>query len=215
MARRKIWLAVVLVVVPVFGLLPMLFVPSLRHAVLLKAGEALTHSDALDHADAIVIAVDGGAPEVLEATDLVKAGLAGKVWVFSEPLDAIGLEFQRRGMPYYDRSRVAVQTLHALGVRDAELIEPPVDGSNQEVTRLIGWCREQKFNRVIFIAVADHSRRIRRMLDRDVSHEQIDIRVRYSRYSPFRADSWWRTRDGIRTEIIESEKLVLDVVQHP
>lgn len=193
-----------------------LFVPPLRTATLLKFGASLVHFDPIAPADAIVIAVDGGAPEILEAVDLVHAGVARTVWVFSEPMDEMGKEFARRGLPYADKSTVSVQTLQALGVADAKLVEPRVNGSNGEAARLPVWMREHQFKRVIFIVVADHSRRMRRMLNRSDNGEGLpDIRVRYSRYSQFRPESWWTTRTGIRMAIIESQKLLLDVANHP
>jgi hypothetical protein len=39
--------------------------------------------------------------------------------------------------------------------------------------------------------------------------------VRYTRWSPFDPDSWWQTRDGQRTQITESEKLLVDILRHP
>ena len=41
------------------------------------------------------------------------------------------------------------------------------------------------------------------------------VMVQAERYSGFDPDRWWQTRGGIRTAIIELEKLVLDVVLHP
>jgi hypothetical protein len=41
------------------------------------------------------------------------------------------------------------------------------------------------------------------------------VMVQSARYSSFDPDHWWETRDGIRTEIVEFQKLVLDVVLHP
>jgi hypothetical protein len=41
------------------------------------------------------------------------------------------------------------------------------------------------------------------------------VAVRAARYSNFDPDRWWETRTGVRTEIIELEKLSLDVVLHP
>ena len=41
------------------------------------------------------------------------------------------------------------------------------------------------------------------------------VTVRPARYSIFDPDRWWETRAGVRTEIIELQKLVLDVVLHP
>jgi hypothetical protein len=191
-----------------------MLVPTLRHATLLRVGALLVHADALEPADAIVIAVDGGAPEVLEAVDLVHAGLARTVWVFTEPMDEMAQEFARRGLPYANKSTVTVQTLRALGVADARLLEPAVDGSNGEAERLPVWCREQHFQRVLFVVVADHSRRMKRMLERSDAGA-TDIRVRYSRYAQFHPQSWWRTRSGIRMAIIEAQKLFLDVLNYP
>jgi hypothetical protein len=39
--------------------------------------------------------------------------------------------------------------------------------------------------------------------------------VRPARYSQFDPDGWWDTRGGLRTGIVEIQKLVLDVVRHP
>jgi len=36
------------------------------------------------------------------------------------------------------------------------------------------------------------------------------VTVQLERYSSFDPDRWWETRDGIRTEIVEFQKLVLD-----
>jgi hypothetical protein len=36
-----------------------------------------------------------------------------------------------------------------------------------------------------------------------------------ARYSDFDPDRWWGSRGGIRIEIEELEKLLLDVVRHP
>ena len=41
------------------------------------------------------------------------------------------------------------------------------------------------------------------------------VTVRPSRYSSFDPDRWWETRGGIRTGLIELQKLMLDVVLHP
>jgi hypothetical protein len=35
------------------------------------------------------------------------------------------------------------------------------------------------------------------------------------RYSSFDPDQWWETRSGTRREIIELQKLLLDIVLHP
>ncbi len=44
---------------------------------------------------------------------------------------------------------------------------------------------------------------------------QTRVTVRPARHSAFDPDRWWETRDGVRTEIIELQKLLLDVIRYP
>ena len=39
--------------------------------------------------------------------------------------------------------------------------------------------------------------------------------VHSARFSEFRADDWWHSRDEARIAIVELEKLFWDVVRHP
>jgi hypothetical protein len=39
--------------------------------------------------------------------------------------------------------------------------------------------------------------------------------VRSSHYAPFDPERWWQSRDGMRIEIIELQKLMFDAVRHP
>jgi hypothetical protein len=41
------------------------------------------------------------------------------------------------------------------------------------------------------------------------------ITVRPARYSNFDPNQWWETRGGVGTEIVELQKLLLDVLLHP
>lgn len=192
-------------------------IPSWREELLLKIGQGLVHQDELRHADAIIIAVDGTAPEVLAAADLIRAGYAPKVWVLTGPPDELGLEFARRGLPYADKSTVALSTLKALGVKNAELVLPRVDGTNSEIDLLPRWLKENHYKHVIFVVVADHSHRVRRMLDRTLLKEKPapTIAVHYSEFAQYKSDDWWRSRGGIRTVIVEYQKLAIDILSHP
>ncbi len=216
MFKRYLKLKVVFVMLLAIVILP-LFVPPWRDGLLIKVGQALIHHDELQQAEAIVIAVDGTAPEVLEAVDLVRAGYAPRVWVLAGPPDELGLEFARRGLPYADKSTVAVSTLNALGVMNAEIAPYRVDGTNSEIDLLPGWLAEKQYKKIIFVVVADHSGRVRRMLDRALTAKKtsLTILVRYSKFAQYKAEDWWRARGGIRTVIVEYQKLLLDVLQHP
>jgi hypothetical protein len=41
------------------------------------------------------------------------------------------------------------------------------------------------------------------------------VMVQSTRYSTFDPDKWWKSRDGVRTEIVELQKLLLEVLLHP
>ena len=77
------------------------------------------------------------------------------------------------------------------------------------------WCDQHQFRSIVFVAARDHSRRLRRVLDRVMKGHPTRVTVQPARYSKFDPDRWWKTRGGVRTEIVELQKLVLDVVLHP
>ena len=68
---------------------------------------------------------------------------------------------------------------------------------------------------IIVVATKDHSRRLRRVLDRAMKGHLTRVAVQPARYSSFDPDRWWKTRGGIRIEIIELQKLLLDFALHP
>jgi hypothetical protein len=52
------------------------------------------------------------------------------------------------------------------------------------------------------------------VLNRVMKGHPTRVMVQPARYSSFEPDRWWETRDGVRTEIVELQKLVLEVVLH-
>jgi hypothetical protein len=124
-------------------------------------------------------------------------------------------EFIRRGLPYEDAGARQIRQLKLLGVTDIVQISRTDVGTEGEGEVLPAWCDRHQFRSVVFVAAPDHSRRMRRMLDRAIKGHQTRVAVHPARYSSFDPDRWWETRVGIRTEIIELQKPVLDVVLHP
>jgi hypothetical protein len=186
-----------------------------RSALLRAAGRLLAVQDGVAHADVIVISIDADGAGVLEAADLVQGGIATRVAVFPDPPAATDLELARRGAPYHDAAVMATLQLHALGVSTVDLIPFIVNGTTDEGVVLKRWCTARGFRTVLFISTSDHSRRSRRMLDRAMRNSGTRVVVHYSHYSNFDPDNWWRTRDGIRIELIEGQKLLADVLSHP
>lgn len=193
----------------------LLALPATREALLRAAGAALVAQDPLAPADVIVVSIDADGEGVLAAADLMHAGWAKRVALFPDPPDRTDREFLRRGLPYSNRATIATVQLRALGVTSVELIPASVNGTTAEGAVLRRWCTAQGLHHIIFVSTADHSRRARRMLARSLRDSGTAVSVRYSAYSEFDPENWWRTRRGVRIEIVEAQKLLVDAVLHP
>jgi hypothetical protein len=210
-ARWRKWPSVlgVLVLAGVF----VVGVPAIHESILRAAGSVLVVDEPVEPADIIVVAVDavGG---VLEAADLVHSGIAARVAIFADPPDALDREFIRRGIPYEDGAARSTRHLASLGVTAIVQI-PRVDGTETEGQVLPGWCNQHNFRSVVVVSSPDHSRRLRRVLHRSMRGHQTKVTIRVVRQWGFDPDRWWETRAGIRTEIVELQKLLLDIIRHP
>jgi hypothetical protein len=188
---------------------------SVQEPVLRAAGWALVVNEPLAPADIIVISLDAGGAGALQAADLVQGGIASRVAVFTDPPSGEDFEFIRRGLPYEDASARQIRQLRSLGVTDIVQIPRTEAGTEGEGQVLPPWCDQHEFRSIVFVVARDHSRRIRRVLDRVMKGHPTRITVQPARHSDFDPDRWLETRNGIRTEIIEFQKLLLDVVLHP
>jgi hypothetical protein len=190
-------------------------VPSVWQPVLRNAGWALVVNEPVAPADIILITSDSGDAGTLEAADLVQSGIATRVAVFADPPSGDDHEFIRRGLPYEDRAARQIRQLRWLGVTDVVQIPRTNIETQGEAQVLPPWCDQHQFRSIVFVAARDHSRRLRRVLDRAMKGHSTRVTVRAEHYSNFDPDRWWETLGGVRTEIIELQKLVLDVVLHP
>jgi hypothetical protein len=187
----------------------------LREPVLRAAGWALVaNNEPVGPADMIVLSIDSGGAGALEAADLVQSGVSKRVAVFEDPPSGEDFEFIRRGLPYEDAAARQIRQLKMLGVTDVVRI-PKVDGTESEGQVLPQWSDEQHLRSIVVVVTKDHSRRLRRVLDRDMNGHPTHVTVRAARYSNFDPDRWWETRGGVRIEIFELQKLLLDLVLHP
>jgi hypothetical protein len=189
-------------------------IPALRHSVLRSAGWALVAEDPPGKADIIVISTDALGAGILEASDLFHAGFAPRVAIFDRAPTKVALELGRRGAHSLDLKEFSIQQLHELGIADISVI-PPVVGTVDEGKVLREWCVANSIHSILFVSVPDHSRRTRRVLDRYLAQHGIKVMVRYARVAEFDPNSWWRSRGGQRVELVEAQKLLLDVLRHP
>jgi hypothetical protein len=189
-------------------------VRSLRKPVLRAAGWALVVNEPVVSADVIVLSLDSDGEGALEAADLVRAGISRRVAVFKDSPTVADYEFIRRGLPYGNAGALQIHQLRSLGVTDIVQISR-VDGTESEGRVLPLWCDENHLRSIVVVTTKDHSRRTRRVLDRAMRGHPTRVTVQPARYSSFDPDRWWETRDGVRTEIVELQKLLLDVALHP
>ncbi len=182
--------------------------------VLRAAGGALVLNDPVAPADILVLSLDSGGAGALEAADLVQSGISKRVAVFDDPPSGEDYEFIRRGLPYEDAGARQIRQLRSLGVTDVVQISR-IDGTEDEGRVLPRWCDEHHLRSIVVVATKDHSRRLRRVLDRVMEGHPTRITVHAARYSSFDPDRWWETRGGVRIEIVELQKLLLDVMLHP
>jgi hypothetical protein len=196
-------------------ILVVLLIPSSRIRVLRGAGSLLVYQDPLAPADVIVVTMDAREAGVLEAADLVQHGMASRVALLAEPATPGEREFVRRGVAYEDAATASARYLTSLGVSEVERIPAAVDGTEAEGRVLRDWCLRRQFRSIIVVSTSDHSRRLRRVLQRSLHDAPARALVRVSRFSQFDPDAWWLTRTGVRTQIIETQKLLLDLARHP
>jgi len=185
--------------------------PSVRVALLPAASRMLVAEGARAPADVIVLSPSTGGAGPLEAADLVRRKIASRVAIFADPPGGADLEFIRRGLPYEDSAASQMRQLGWLGVKDVTQI--PMNGSLTEV--LSGWCEKQKIHSIVFVALNGESRRMQRVLNRAMKGGATRVNVHPARYSDFDPDRWWESRGGVRTVIIEVQKLVVDYILHP
>src|SRR6516225_2546815 len=212
-SRRPTWAPILVVVA--LAASAIVAVPAARELVLRTAGWALVVTEPVAPADIIVVSLDSGGAGALEAADLVQSGVATRVAVFTDPPSGEDHEFIRRGLPYADAGARQIRQLRSLGVTDVMQIPGAEAGTEGEGQVLPPWCDHHQFRSIVFVAARDHSRRWRRVLNRVMKGHPTRVMVQPERYSIFDPDRWWETRDGVRTEIVELQKLVLEVVLHP
>jgi hypothetical protein len=190
-------------------------VPWLRTSTLRIVGRALVVNESAGCPDTIVVGVEAHGAGVLETADLARQCVTARVAVFDDPPNAVNREFVRRGLSYEVEAERSIRVLNALGVTSVDRIPRATGGSEDEGRVLPGWCAGRRCGPIVVVTTSDHSRRLGRIMRRAMRSYGAPVTVRSSRHSAFDPNAWWTTRDGVRTWIIEAQKLLFDMVSHP
>jgi hypothetical protein len=186
-----------------------------RTTILAAAGRILVAEDPISKADIVVVPEWAGIGGALEAVDLVSSGFATTVLVVPRPRDRAAAELARRRGDAGTQEYWFSALVRSLGVRAVVQLDFAASGTSDEGHAIDEWRRDHQVRSMIVVTTLDHSRRVRRALHRSLANPDLFVIVRATRYSEFNPEAWWQTHDGIRTELIEIEKLALDLVRHP
>jgi hypothetical protein len=156
--------------------------------------------------------VDGAARKRIRHCDGLRSRSRGSP---GNPPSGEGREFTRRGFPYEDAIERQIRQLGLLGVTDIVQITRTEVRTEAQGPALPPWCDQHQYRAIVFVVATSHSRRLRWVLDRIMKGHPTRVTVRPACYSRFDPDRWWETRRGIRTEIVELQKLVFETVLHP
>jgi hypothetical protein len=188
---------------------------TVRRPILRALGSVLVADDPIAASDIIAVPVWAGEAGVLEAADLVRVGIGAKVVVVPVSPTPAEREVARRGIAYDSAAERMTALLLSLGVEAVERFPGAASGTESEGELLARWSDAYPFRSVIVVSTPDHARRLRRVLRRAMKGRPVRVSVRSARYAAFNPDGWWHTRDGVRTGLVELEKLILDLARHP
>lgn len=175
----------------------------------------LAVDDAVTSSDVVIVPVWAGEAGALEAADLVRGGISATVVVVPGTEQPADREIVRRHISYDAEATRIASLLRSLGVEHVEGFPYAAAGTEAEGDMLARWCDERHIRSVVIVSTPDHSRRLRRVLHRAMIGRRTVVSVRAARFAAFDADRWWQSRDGLRTGIVELEKLLLDMARHP
>lgn len=181
MTRRRI-AATVLVLLVLLGVF-----------ALSRAGTALSASDPLKPADAIVV-INGRIPwRAMKGADLYKQRLAPEVWLTVGNRNRAEIEMEGLDVHPIQEHVYSQQVLEKMGV-PANVIHviPARNRNTADEMRTIGsYAKHRGTKRVILVTSSYHSRRVRSLWHQLVGESPQAI-VQFTEGEPFNAGGWWK-----------------------
>jgi uncharacterized SAM-binding protein YcdF (DUF218 family) len=160
--------------------------------------------------DLIVCLAGSNIERGLEATDMYHQGFAPRIFIAKEePPDGYAL-LKERGLDYTLNVDLLKNLLEELGIPSPAILTDDTSVNSTlaeaELVRQVvqrGGCRS-----IMVVTSAFHTRRTYLTYKKVFGELDVLILMRYSRYSEFRPDNWWKNRRYLRSVIIEYQKLI-------
>lgn len=188
------------------GLIVPLFLLLTRLLWLPLIGGFLIMADPLAPADAVVPLGGGASDRVVQAATLYRQGYAGWLVTTNTELDLPGV---RDSWATLVRREAIWQ-----GVAEERIADAPgiVTTTANEARAVRGMVVERGWRSLIVVTDPLHTRRAR-LIFRDVFQDTgVSVIVRPVDDAPYRADTWWRTEEGLRYAWTEYLKLMFYLV---
>jgi len=195
----------------IFAVLVMIIlgVAGFRDAILTSIGEYLITEDPLEKADAIIV-LSGSLPDrMMEAVDIYKEGYA--------PLIILTKELKPEGYDELLKSGIKIPEGHdlnqaiavKLGVPESALviIDKRADSTYSEAEVVYGFLKKRDLKSVILVTSKYHTTRAK-IIFNHVTHGEIKIITRPSKYDSFDPKNWWKERRHLRWTVFEYQKLL-------
>jgi len=161
---------------------------AVRHPLMRLAGNLWIASDAVEHADAIVVIGDDNFPgdRAARAAELYNAGWAPVVVASGRAL-----------RPYAGIAELIERDVESHGVPSTSVVRFAHRAENtvDEAKALRQLIADRKWSRIILVTSNYHARRARYIF-RKVLPTNVSVNIAPAKDSDFNPDAWWQTRSG-------------------
>lgn len=185
-----------------------------RVPILTAMGDYLILDHPLKAADLIVCTPGPPLEQSLTAAELFQKGLAPRIFIPQEPPPA-GLDILReKGGRYPETRGLFVDTLKSLNVPESAYIvgKDVVDSLREEAEALKERVQKKEVRSMIVVTPPYSARRTYRVFRDILEGEGAEIMISPSRYSGFKADTWWKRDRYVSAAIMEYQKLIYSAV---
>jgi len=168
--------------------------------------------DELVHADVIVILMGSITDRALQAVDLYRQGLAGKLIIVQASIGAYKA-LEARGAHIISNTKYICDAIVALGIPSDSITILPGDATSTQMEAMI--IREYLSTKpgidtLLLVSSASHTRRASMIFKSAFRNAGMQVYVvcSPSTYTNFDAEKWWRSKEGIQTVLLEYLKIV-------